>query len=62
MIGHLVLVPAIADAGQETAARDLVDRGDLLGGLDRVALRDQAEMPVPSSSVLVTAEASPSTT
>src|SRR6202048_1442449 len=33
---------AISDAEQETAARDLVDRSDLLGGLDRVALSDQA--------------------
>jgi hypothetical protein len=37
VVGHLVLVPAVADAEQETAARDLVDRSDLLGGLDRVA-------------------------
>ena len=32
-----------ADAEQEAAARNLVDRSDLLGGLDRVALGDQAD-------------------
>jgi hypothetical protein len=42
VVGHFVLVPAVADAEKETAARDLVHRGDLLGGLDRVALSDQA--------------------
>jgi hypothetical protein len=42
VVGHLILVPAIADAEQETAARDLVDRSDLLGRLDRVALSNQA--------------------
>jgi hypothetical protein len=42
VVGHLVLVPAVADAKQETAARDLVDRRDQLGGLDRIALSDQA--------------------
>jgi hypothetical protein len=42
VVGHLILVPAVADTEQETAARDLVDRSHLLGGLDRVALRDQA--------------------
>ena len=42
VVGHLVLIPAVADAEQETAARDLVDRRDLLGGLDRVAQSDQA--------------------
>jgi hypothetical protein len=43
VVGHLVLVPAVADAEQEATARDLVDRSDLLGGLDRVALGDQAD-------------------
>src|SRR5690348_1215242 len=38
----LVLVPAAADAEQKAAARDLVDRGDELGCLDRVALDDEA--------------------
>ena len=38
----LVLVPAAADAEQKPAARDLVDRGDELCGLDRVALDDEA--------------------
>jgi len=34
----LLLVPAAADPEQEAPARDLVERGDELGGLDRVAL------------------------
>src|SRR5438105_14998006 len=38
----LVLVPAAADAEQKPAARDVVDRGDELRGLDRVALNDEA--------------------
>src|ERR1700720_3336385 len=38
----LVLVPPAADAEQKPAARDLVDRGDELCGLDRVALNDEA--------------------
>src|SRR4029077_2293733 len=42
VLPHLVLVPAAADAEQETAARDLVDRGDELCGLDRVTLNDEA--------------------
>jgi hypothetical protein len=42
VVGHLVFIPAVADTEQEAAARDLVDRSDLLGGLDRVALSDQA--------------------
>src|SRR5206468_3025819 len=40
---HLFGVPAAADAEQKPAARDLIDRGDLLGGLDRVALNYQTD-------------------
>src|SRR5216684_3236640 len=38
---HFVLVPASADAKQEASLAHLVDRGDQLGGLDRVALLHQ---------------------
>src|SRR6202043_1346594 len=38
---HFILVPASADAKQEPSLAHLVDRGDQLGGLDRVALLDQ---------------------
>jgi hypothetical protein len=48
----LVLVPPAADAEQKPAARDLIDRGDELRGLDRVALNDEAT-PVPTFKVLV---------
>jgi hypothetical protein len=43
VVGHLLGIPAIADAEQEAAARELVDRGHLLGGLDRVTLRHEAD-------------------
>ncbi len=39
---HLLGIPADADAEQEAALRHLVYRGHLLGGLDRIALVDQA--------------------
>jgi hypothetical protein len=61
VVGHLVLVPTVSDTEQETAARDLVDRGDLLGGLDRVALSNQANAGSEPQR-LVTAAATPSTT
>src|SRR6516162_2711392 len=38
----LVLVPTAADAEQKPPARDMIDRGDELCGLDRVALIDEA--------------------
>ena len=41
VVFHFVLVPAAADAKQETSLAHLVDRGDQLGGLDRVALLHQ---------------------
>src|SRR5512139_871783 len=40
---HLVLVPAVADAEQEAPPGDLVDRGHRLGGLNGIALVDQAD-------------------
>ena len=43
MVGHLLAVPAGADPEQEPAVGDAVDRRDLLGGRDRVALDDQAD-------------------
>ena len=57
----LVLVPAEADAEHEPAARELVERGDRLGGDDRLALGGQA-MPVPSRMRSVTAPAAASAT
>ena len=41
VVFHFVLVPAAADAKQEPSLAHLVDRGDQLGGLDRVALLHQ---------------------
>ena len=41
VIFHFVLVPAAADAKQEPSLAHLVDRGDQLGGLDRVALLNE---------------------
>ena len=38
---HFVLVPTAADAEEEPSLAHLVDRGDQLGGLDRVALLHQ---------------------
>src|SRR6266849_3676749 len=42
VVGHLLGVPAGADAEEEPPARDLVEARDLLGGLDRIALHDEA--------------------
>ena len=38
VVFHFVLVPATPDSEQEPSPAHLVDRGDQLGGLDRVAL------------------------
>src|SRR5690348_7970780 len=43
VILDLLLVPAAADAEDEAAARHLVDRGDKLRCLDRVALDDEGD-------------------
>ena len=43
VVFDLLLVPATADAEEEAPARDLIDRGDELGGLDRVALDHEAD-------------------
>ena len=43
VILHLVDVPATTDAEHETAARQLVEAGDRLGGHDRLVLRNQAD-------------------
>src|SRR5207253_2296985 len=40
---HLLGVPAATDAEQEAAAREEVERRDLLGGRDRVALDQEAD-------------------
>jgi hypothetical protein len=40
---HFILVPAAADTEQKAAVRHLIDRGDELGGLDRVALPRQGQ-------------------
>jgi len=41
VVFHFILVPASADAKQEPSLARLVDRGDELRGLDRVALLHQ---------------------
>ena len=43
MVAHLLAIPAAADPELEPAARQMVDRCDLLRGRDRVALDDQAD-------------------
>ncbi len=43
VVAHLLAVPAGADAEQEAPAREPVERGDLLGGHDRIALDHQAD-------------------
>ena len=43
VVGHLLAVPAGADAELKAAAGQVVDRRDLLGGDDRVALDHQAD-------------------
>src|SRR6056297_605328 len=43
VLGHLLLVPAVADAEQEPPARQRIDAGDLLGRVDGVALSDEAD-------------------
>ena len=43
VVGHLLAVPAAADAEQEAAAGEEVDGGDLLGGDDGVPLDDEAD-------------------
>jgi hypothetical protein len=43
VVGHLLAVPARAHAELEPAAGEVVDRGDLLGGRDRVALDHEAD-------------------
>ena len=43
VVAHLLAIPACADAELETPAGEMIDRGDLLGGGDRVALHDQAD-------------------
>ena len=53
----LVRVPAIADAEQEAAAGDPVDRGHQLGGLDRVALHHQADAGAELAACVVAAAA-----
>ena len=53
VIFHLILVPASADAKQESPLAHLVDRGDQLGGLYRIALLHQqnagAELDCPGN-------------
>jgi hypothetical protein len=43
VVAHLLAVPARADAELEPPAGEMVDRGDFLGGDDRVALHDEAD-------------------
>jgi hypothetical protein len=43
VVFHFFGVPADADAEQEAAVGDLIDRRHQLRGLDRVALVDQAD-------------------
>src|SRR4029453_17555309 len=43
VIGHLLRIPARADAEEEAAVRDLVYGGHLLGGVNRITLHDEAD-------------------
>ena len=43
VVFHLLGVPAAADAEQHAAVAEAVRGGDLLGGMDGVALHDQAD-------------------
>jgi hypothetical protein len=43
VIFHFLGIPAAADAEQKAALRHLVQRSDKLGGLDRVALDNEAD-------------------
>jgi hypothetical protein len=52
VVFQLLGVPAAADPENEPPARDLIERGDELGRLDRVALDDR-HTPVASLSRLV---------
>jgi len=61
MVFHLFRVPADADAEQEAAAGDLVDRGDELRGL-MVSRWFTRQTPVPIFRVLVAAAAMASVT
>src|SRR5205807_5969362 len=40
---HLLGVPAAADAEEDAAVREAIERGDLLRGRDRIALDDEAD-------------------
>ena len=62
VVVHLLEVPAGADAEEEAAAGELVERGDLLGGRDRVALDDQADAGAEHAAASVTAAAAVSAT
>src|SRR5262245_20542768 len=42
VIQHLLCVPARSDTEEKSPVRDLIQACDLLGGLDRIALHDQA--------------------
>ena len=55
---HLLLVPAEADAEREPAARQQVERGDLLGRDDRVPLGEEEDAGAdPQPSVVAAAAA-----
>jgi hypothetical protein len=43
VIFHLFGIPAAADAEQKAALRNLIQRSDKLGGLDHVALDNEAD-------------------
>ena len=57
VVGHLLAVPARADAELEAAAGQVVDRRDLLGGDDRVALDHQADAAADAQPVVASAAA-----
>ena len=43
MVGHLLPVPAAADSEQEAPPGELIETRDLLGGVDRVVLDNEAD-------------------
>ena len=62
VVRHFLDVPAVADAEQEAAGGNLIDRGDQFRRLDQLALGDQADAGAELKPLCFTAAAAVSTT